>query len=662
MNRIRRLFIANRGEIVSRVARTARLMGLETATLFAEPDRDLPFVRDVDIAVALPGVTAAETYLNLERVLEAACRVDADAIHPGYGFLSENAEFARAVEAAGLVWVGPPPDAIAAMGDKVAALERMERAGVPVLGRVLFQGTTPEELLREAEAIGYPLMVKAVAGGGGKGMRVVQGPEELAEAVFAARREALGAFGDDRVFAEPYVFDARHVEVQVLADTHGNVVALFERECSIQRRHQKVIEEAPSPAVTERDRERLVEAAIAAARSIGYTNAGTVEFLWSGDGRFSFMEMNTRLQVEHPVTELVTGVDIVREQLRVAMGLPLSFAQEELTIRGHAIEARLYAEDPAVGFLPQTGRLLAFEPPQEQGLRVDAGVATGSEVSPYFDPMIAKFIAHAPTRQEAAAKLARALDHTTVFGLTTNREFLAAVLRHPAFLAGETTTRFLERHAPRASAPPVEAEQRAAVFAALIGQWERRRAAKVQQTIPSGWRNNPSQRQRSVFRFGDQTITAEYERRRDGSFAVRLGGEHELLVEGLRVEGPTAAAKVDGVYAQVRWVHDRSDWWLRLGGHTFRLEEVPRFPSRHEEETVVGGLRAPMPGKVVALRVVVGQRVAATDVVAILEAMKMEQRVYAGVNGIVRDVLVREGDQVSVGDLIAVVDEDGGEE
>jgi propionyl-CoA carboxylase alpha chain len=527
---------------------------------------------------------------------------------------------------------------------------------------VVFAGETPEELLREAERIGYPLMVKAVAGGGGKGMRIVQGPEDLPEAVAAARREALGAFGDARVFAEPYIFDARHIEVQVLADTHGNVVALFERECSIQRRHQKVIEEAPSPAVGPRDRERLVEAAVAAARSIGYLGAGTIEFLWSGDGRFSFMEMNTRLQVEHPVTEMVTGIDIVREQLRIAMGLPLPFEQNDLSISGHAIEARLYAEDPAAGFLPQTGRLLAFEPPQEPGLRIDAGVSTGSEISPFFDPMIAKVIAHAPTRAEAAAKLARALEHTTLFGLTTNREYLAAILRHPAFLAGDTTTRFLERHAPAPSAPPADVEVRALALAALIGQWERRAKAKVQRTIPSGWRNNPSQRQRASFQHGDRAWSVKYERQRDGAFLVRVGEGTDLRAEGLAVEDGWASATLDGVLTRARWAREGGRWWLRIGGHTVSFEELPRFPSKKQEETVPGGLRAPMPGKVVAVRVNVGQRVTPADVVAILEAMKMEHRVYAGVHGIVRDILVREGDQLNVGDLIAVVEEDGGEE
>jgi acetyl/propionyl-CoA carboxylase alpha subunit len=659
MTRIRRLLIANRGEIVSRVARTAHAIGLETVGVFAEPDRALPFVRDVDVAVALPGMTPAETYLDIDRILDAARRSGADAVHPGYGFLSEDPRFAQAVIDAGLVWVGPSPEAIAAMGDKVAALERMQRAGVPVLARVVLAGDSPADLRREAEPVGYPIMVKAAAGGGGKGMRIVHSAEELPEAVAAARREARGAFGDDRVFAEPYVPDARHIEVQVLADQHGNVAALFERECSIQRRHQKVIEEAPSPVVDNRDRQRLVEAAVTAVRSIGYVNAGTIEFLWSGEGQFSFMEMNTRLQVEHPVTEMVTGIDIVREQLRIAQGLPLSFGQDDLGIRGHAIEARLYAEDPASGFLPQTGTLLRFAPPAEPGLRVDAGVTTGSEVSPYFDPMIAKVIAHAPTREEAAASLARALERTQLFGLRTNRDFLVAVLRHPAFLAGNTTTRFLEHHAPAPAEPAEDVRRQAFVIAALIGQRTRRDGAKVHGTIPPGWRNNPSQRQRVSYRQNDQTTLVQYERQRDGVFLVQVGDSPDVRAEGFEADGSTASAVIDGLMVTAGWARSGATWWLQLGPWTFAFEELPTFPKRESEEKVPGGLRAPMPGKVVAVRVTVGQRLLATDAVAILEAMKMEHRVFAGVDGIVRDILVREGDQLNAGDLIAIVQHDG---
>ncbi len=662
MRAITRLLIANRGEIVSRIARTARAMGIETVGVYSDPDANLPFVRDVDRAVPLGGTTSAETYLDIEKILAAARKTGADAVHPGFGFLAENALFAQAVMDAGLVWVGPRPDAIRAMGDKVEALARMERAGVPVLPRVEFRGTTAEELRAEAAAVGYPLMVKAAGGGGGKGMRIVTSADELPEAVASARREAASAFADDRVFGEPYVADARHIEVQVLADEHGNVVALFERECSIQRRHQKIIEEAPSPVVTAEERQRLIEAAVAAARSIGYVNAGTVEFLWAGPGRFSFMEMNTRLQVEHPVTEMVTGVDLVREQLRVAAGERIGFAQDQLRIEGHAIEARLYAEDPMQEFLPQAGRVLRFRPPSLPGLRIDGGIESGSEISPHYDPMIAKFIAHAPTRAEAAAKLAMALERTVLFGPRTNREYLAALLRHPAFLAGETTTRFIPLHRPAPPQPRAEERDVALIAAALAGQWERRRSARVQRTIPSGWRNNPSQPQFVRFRWGESEHEVRYERRRDGTFQAWVGEGPLRAVQGLECSEQEVSFVLDGVRHRAEWARDGDRWWVQVGPFAFGLDELPRFPAPAGEEEVVGGLQAPMPGKVVSVLVSVGQRVEPTDVVAILEAMKMEHRLYAGTAGIVRDIRVQPGDQVNAGDVLVVVEPDGGVE
>lgn len=657
--RIRRLLIANRGEIVSRVARTARAMGIEPVGVFAEPDRGLPFVRELDAAVELRGTTPGETYLDGARILEAARRLGADAVHPGYGFLSENAEFARQVEEAGLLWVGPPPEVIAQMGDKVAALAAMEAAGVPVLPRALLDGEDPGGLAAQAASVGFPLMVKAAAGGGGRGMRIVTDPAELPAAVAAARREALGAFGDGRLFAEPYVIDARHIEVQVLADNYGNVAVLFERECSIQRRHQKIVEEAPSPAVSAEARERLIAAAVAAVRAIGYRNAGTIEFLWRGDGRFSFMEMNTRLQVEHPVTELITGVDLVREQLRVAQGLPLSVRQDELRIAGHAIEVRLYAEDPAAGFLPQAGRVRLFSAPEAPWLRVDAGIASGSEISPYFDPMVAKVSAHGQTRDEAAARLAAALDRLTVFGPPTNRDFLRAVLRHPAFLAGETTTRFLETHAIATGGPPDEVLAQAAALAALTGMWLRRRGARVQATIPPGWRNNPSQDQRTDFTAGERTLEVRYAPRRDGSWRVAVGEGAPSEVRGFDVAGDTVTAELDGLRVTARWHRDGMSWWLHLGEHQVELTERPRLPERGGRKSIAGGLTAPMPGKVVAVTVKPGQHVEAGDVVAILEAMKMEHRLFAGAAGTVREVRVEPGAQVALWDVIAVIDEEG---
>ena len=479
---IRRLLVANRGEIARRIFRAARAMGISTVAVYADGDAEAPFVTDADLSVPLGGRTATETYLSARKVIAAAEASDADAVHPGYGFLSENAEFAQAVIDAGLVWVGPPPEAIAAMGDKLAAKETMTAAGVPTLPSIAVTDDMDSERLAAAAAdIGFPVLVKASAGGGGKGMRIVDEPSTLTDAVAAARREAAGAFGDDTVFLERYLAAPRHVEIQVLGDTQGNIIHCFERECSIQRRHQKVIEEAPSPAVTPALRERMGAAAVAAVSTIGYCSAGTVEFLLEGSGddaEFWFLEVNTRLQVEHPVTEEITGLDLVREQIRIAAGEPLGYGQADIGICGHAIEARLYAEDPASGFLPQTGTIDLWRPATgfraladsvarstrtcaddtSDGLpatggpnsasswaRFDSGIEAGSVVGTEFDPMLAKVIVAAPTRTEAALGLASALERTRLGGVVTNRDFLCAVLRSDEFLAGDTTTDFIDR-------------------------------------------------------------------------------------------------------------------------------------------------------------------------------------------------------------------------
>ena len=436
------LLIANRGEIARRVIRTAAAMGITTVAVYAEGDAGAPYVAEADRAVALPGRTAAQTYLNIGALLAAASAAGADAVHPGYGFLSERAQFARAVAGAGLTWVGPPAEAIEVMGNKLAAKRLMADVGVPVLPSWEVVGDTMAGL----DGVPLPVIVKAAAGGGGKGMRVAgagpAGAGELAEAVAAARREAGAAFGDATVFLERYVTDARHVEIQVLADTHGGAVHCFERECSIQRRHQKIIEECPSPALDDGLRDRMGTAALAAAKAAGYVGAGTVEFVLEPSGEFWFLEVNTRLQVEHPVTEAVTGIDLVREQLLVAQGLPLSVTQSGLALDGHAIEARLYAEDPAAGFLPATGTVLDWAPAACPACRWDSGVEQGSVVGVEFDPMLAKVIAHAPTRREAALRLALALERTRIRGVTTNKDFLVATLRHPEFLAWPHHHRF----------------------------------------------------------------------------------------------------------------------------------------------------------------------------------------------------------------------------
>ena len=653
--RLRSLLVANRGEIARRIMRTAREMGLRTIAVYADGDADAPFVREADEAAALGGRTAAESYLDVGKIIDAARRSGAQAVHPGYGFLSENAGFARAVGEAGLVWVGPPADAIAAMGDKLAAKRTMDAAGVPTLSS---HAVAPgADASAPAEAIGYPLLVKAAAGGGGKGMRVVEAPGDLAESIEAARREAAGAFGDDTVFLERWLSQVRHVEVQVLGDQQGAIVHCFERECSIQRRHQKIIEEAPSPALDDELRAAMGAAAVQAAAAIGYTSAGTVEFLLSGRD-FWFLEMNTRLQVEHPVTEAICGLDLVREQIRIAQGDPLSVTQAGLRIDGHAIEARLYAEDPGNDFLPASGTVLAWRPPDSPPARFDSGIETGSEVGIEFDPILAKVIAHAPTREEAAARLARVLERTQVQGLTTNRDFLVATLRHPAFLAGDTTTDFIDRVAPpRVRVPEMAEVRQAAIAAALAAQADRRAAATVLAGFPSGWRNSSMPPEETRFRpaHGDGEVVVRYRSRRDGAFTVDAGdGDQRVVLRDRAAGGVTL--EIDGRRSAFALVRDGARWHVQGPGGDVQLTEAPRFPDRGLE-TPAGGLVAPMPGKVVDVLVQPGTKVQAGDLLLLLEAMKMEHRITAPAPGVVNDVRVRPGEQVANGALLIVLEE-----
>ncbi len=648
---ITRLLIANRGEIARRIIRSAHDMGIATVAVYADGDAGAPFVRDADAAVALHGSSSAETYLDTAKVLEACHRSGADAVHPGYGFLSENTAFAEAVERAGMRWVGPSPEAIAAMGDKLAAKELMVAAGVPTLPAI--ELTSATDLASAANEIGYPVLVKAAAGGGGRGMRIVETEAELAEAVAGARREAQAAFGDGTVFLERWVTAPRHVEIQILGDRHGNLVHLFERECSIQRRHQKIIEEAPSPAVDPDLRARMGEAAVSAAKKIGYASAGTVEFLLDG-GEFWFLEVNTRLQVEHPVTEEITGLDLVREQLRIAEGETLGYGQEDLCIDGHAIEARLYAEDPTNDFLPTGGTVLAWE--EADGGRFDTGIETGSEVSIEFDPMIAKVIVHAPTRREAAGRLARVLEKTRLQGVTNNRDFLVATLREPAFLAGDTTTDFIERVAPSRSRRLTQDELHDACIAtALFAQARRRAAATVLADIPSGWRNSLMPPQITQFRHDGQEITVAYRAGRNNTFAVTVG-ESDTAVVVFDANASTIDLEIDGrrVKASVTALGNR--WLVHGPGGDVELEELSRFPSGERAE-VAGGLVAPMPGNVTAIHVVEGDAVEDGQLLLILEAMKMEHRITAPMAGSVKQVLVDTGDQVDNGALLVVLEE-----
>jgi acetyl/propionyl-CoA carboxylase alpha subunit len=661
---ITKLLVANRGEIAARVFRTAHALGISTVALYSDADADLPFVAFADEAVRLPGVTPAETYLRADAVLAAARATGADAVHPGYGFLSENAPFARACSAAGLVFVGPSPEAIAAMGDKVAAKELMRRAGVPVLpGAVLSDPASGSELTVAGAEVGFPLLVKAAFGGGGRGMRVVRAGAELAGAVAAARREAAAAFGDGTVFLERYLADPRHIEVQILGDGRGGVVALFERECSIQRRYQKILEEAPSPAVDEGLRAALRDAAVAAGKAIGYAGAGTVEFVLAASGEFYFLEVNTRLQVEHPVTELVTGLDLVELQLRVAGGEPLPPEVLGAGLTGHAIEARLYAEDVPAGYLPATGTLHAFEVPAVDGVRVDAGVATRSVVGPHYDPMLAKVIAHGRTRADAARRLARALAGARIHGVTTNRDLLVAILREPDFLAGRTDTGYLGRHPELVSGEWSQettrhSRERHAVAAALAGQAANRAAAPVLRSLPSGWRSVVGPARRVRYADGDATVEVAYRLGRDG---LRVSVDGEPLGSSVRL----LAARPDGVTLELDGVR-RAYAVHRVDGGTrpevyvdgpdgsSSLREVPWFTDP-ADTVAAGSLLAPMPGSVLRVLAEPGAEVAAGQALIVLEAMKMEHTVAAPADGTLTEIPVRPGDQVTSGQLLAVL-------
>ena len=646
---VTRLLVANRGEIARRIFRTCREMGIETVAVFSEPDRMAPFVAEADRAVSLGGDTPAESYLRGEAIVEAAKRAGADAVHPGYGFLAEDPGFAEQVLEAGLLWVGPSPRAMSLMGDKLAAKEIMTRAGVPVLASVLPAG---------ASDIGFPLMVKAAAGGGGRGMRIVRSPEELDSKVGSARREAEAAFGDSRVFLERLVQEPRHIEVQIIADTHGLTVPLFERECSIQRRHQKIIEEAPSPFVDEALRRRLSEAAVAASRAVDYVGAGTVEFIVAADRSFWFLEMNTRLQVEHPVTEEITGLDLVRLQIEAARGEDLSGALEGVSMDGHAIEARIYAEDPQAGFLPTAGRMHRFGL-AAPGIRVESGVEDEDEIGVHYDPMLAKVVAWAPHREEAARRLARALRKALIHGPVTNRDLLVRILEHPEFAEGRTDTAFLTRHPPEELGRPLpsEAEERlAAAAAALSAQAGRRDSARVLSGVPSGWRNNPSQLQVLDLVGAQGEIKVGYRFGGGGNPAVEVDGQ-EVPVTGLPACGPERVGlEVDGVLGWYGVNRVGNTHYVDGPAGLSRLVEKDRYPVAVRPEQS-GSLQAPMPGRVVEVGSAEGDEVEKGQVLVVMEAMKMEHGLRAPHSGKVVSVLTRPGEQVKSGQILVVMAE-----
>ena len=635
-----KLLIANRGEIACRVIKTAHEMGIACVAVYTEADSNAPFVKRADQAVKL-----SDTYLNGKEIIAAAEQTGAQAIHPGYGFLSENAKFSRDVLKAGLIWVGPSSKVITSMGDKLKAKDIAEKAGVPTLPMT----TDP----KKANAIGYPILIKAAAGGGGKGMRIVESKKDLKESITGAQREAKTGFGDDRVFIERYVASSRHIEIQILGDSHGNIVHLGERECSIQRRHQKIIEESPSPRVDSEMRKEMGEAAIKLAKKLKYESAGTVEFLVDDKtGEFWFLEVNTRLQVEHPVTEEVTGKDLVYEQLRIARGEELGYSQEDITWKGSSIEARLYAEDPSNDFLPATGTLIAYENDVNIDARWDTGIEQGSVVGTDFDPMLAKVITKGKTRTDAANKLALALENLHIGGVTTNRDFLVSSLRSQYFLKGKTTSDFIQKAKPqRAVILKGDNLELATTAAALWIQGQNRNNAQLLKDIPSGWRNSRLPRQKISFNYLDDEVTVHYKHNRDGTFSVNENTNAKIInwsdkdidieINNSRFNSKVTRHK-DNLVVHGPW----GDVLLKL---------VPRF-NLPGSELQAGSLVAPMPGKVIDLKVKVGTKVKKGDTLVILEAMKMEHQVKASADGKVTKILIRKDDQLENGALLMVLD------
>ncbi|GAA1413974.1 acetyl-CoA carboxylase biotin carboxylase subunit [Streptomyces thermospinosisporus] len=631
------VLVANRGEIACRVIRTLRSMGVRSVAVFSDADAGARHVREADTAVRIGPAPAAESYLSVERLLEAAARTGAQAVHPGYGFLAENAAFARACADAGLVFIGPPADAISLMGDKIRAKETVKAAGVPVVPGSSGAGLTDEQLVEAAREIGMPVLLKPSAGGGGKGMRLVRDEARLAEEIAAARREARASFGDDTLLVERWIDRPRHIEIQVLADAHGNVVHLGERECSLQRRHQKIIEEAPSVLLDEATRAAMGEAAVQAARSCGYRGAGTVEFIVPGGdpSSYYFMEMNTRLQVEHPVTELITGLDLVEWQLRVAAGEPLGFAQEDIRLTGHAVEARICAEDPARGFLPSGGTVLKLREPQGNGVRTDSGLSEGTEVGSLYDPMLSKVIAHGPDRATALRRLRAALAETVTLGVQTNAGFLRRLLAHPAVVSGDMDTGLVEREVDSLVVTDVPEEVYEAAAAVRLDALRPRGKGWTDPfSVPSGW---------------------------------RMGGRHKPVTFELKVQDPVSYSprgkgtveedRVTVVLDGITHTFHRAADWLGRDGDAWHVRDHDPVAASLNRAAHAGAdsLTAPMPGTVTVVKVAVGDQVAAGQSLLVVEAMKMEHVISAPHAGTVTELDVTPGTTVAMDQVLAVI-------
>ncbi|HEY0849691.1 MAG TPA: acetyl-CoA carboxylase biotin carboxylase subunit [Bradyrhizobium sp.] len=643
-----KILIANRGEIALRIMRTAKRLGYGTVAVYSDADRDALHVRAADSAVRIGEALPAQSYLRVDAIIAAARASGASAVHPGYGFLAENEDFAQACRDAGLVFIGPSPQAIKAMGNKAGAKEIMQKAGVPVVPG--YQGADQSDgaMLAEARKIGFPVMIKAAAGGGGRGMRLVADAASFSDALRSARSEALGAFGDPTVILERAIVDPRHIEIQVFGDRHGNAIHLGERDCSVQRRHQKLIEEAPSPAVSPELRARMGEVAVAAVKAIGYEGAGTLEFLLDKSGAFYFMEMNTRLQVEHPVTEAITGLDLVELQLRVASGEPLGVRQEDIRLDGHAIEVRLCSEDAGHDFMPQSGRMLRWTMPES--IRVEHALQSGSEIPPFYDSMIAKIISHGATRDEARGKLICALEQVEAFGVTTNQGFLISCLRHPAFAKGEATTSFVGNHRDELASHTDDMRQTA--LAALL--------LYVSNPHAPPWRGGRSLAAAfplaARFTIGGKVHEIEIVRDRDGGYvASRDGDVHRFEVEA--IEGDSIRFRHGGVMQSAKFLrHDDRLYFLHRGVTVEVHDLTLAAPESAAASGGDGKVRAAMNGRVVAILVKPGEKVSAGQPVMTLEAMKMEHVHTAGVAGTVSSIDVAEGEQVTTGKIVVEIE------
>lgn len=652
MAKFSRVLIANRGEIAVRIARSVQSSGHTSVAIYSEPDKDAPHVRACNTAVALSGASAADSYLNIDKVLAAAKASGAQAVHPGYGFLSENADFARRCEAAGLTFIGPSPEAIALMGSKRAAKEAVAKAGVPCIAGYDGADQSDDVLAAEARRIGMPVMVKASSGGGGRGMRLVTDEQQLLDAITSARSEAQNAFGDGELILEQAITSGRHIEIQVAADAHGDVIHLGERDCSMQRRHQKVIEEAPSPFVDTKLRDAMGQAAVNAAKSCGYLGVGTVEFLVADDRSFSFLEMNTRLQVEHPVTELVTGIDLVELQLRIAQGEPLGLEQEQVSLNGHAIEARIYAEDPAAGFVPQTGVVETLQLPEGPGIRVDSGVDTGIVVSPYYDPMLAKIIAFGDSRDLARARLRQALERTTLLGFSNNQQFLYSLLADPVFVDGDATITYLDQHAQLHAKAALTPE--AIALAAVTSEI----AAFDQAAHFLNWSNaEPMERRRQLCINGQDFAVGLLSRQTSYRVHFSEEGDAQSDSQGIEVvvdqhSGHQVDITIDGLRHNLHWTKRDSRVFVQWGAQQLIVEDRTYVPAAGPGSAASGDVQAITEGELVALDVSVGDRVTKGQTLAVVEAMKMQHRHVADGDGVVKTVDATLNAQVSKGQLL----------